>query len=581
MRRVAGALVPLLLAALVGGCTGVPSASAPETVEPLDTQPATNSQPVPPNLGGDPREIVTSFLTANASTTGNHNTAVAYLTRAARSHWSDDTATIIANDDTVSTPDPRTHTVTVVGRVLGTLNPDGTYTPNLQGLGGGGDKQPFVFEVAGAPGRYRISKLDAGLLLTDTQFRTTYQQHVLYFYDLAERTLIPDLRWSSLADRAQLAESLIGQLAAGPRPSLQKAVSLDTLPAQTDVRQITVTPANPNLIEIPGSSQLDATVRDRLAEQLAETLAEPLAGRDMAITDGGKPVIIPSVGGNIFAASDFTAIAGPQLPVSEVYYLNGGRIRDENGKLLAGPLNEGAPLNSFAISRASAAGPLLVAGVTGPPASAHLEVGTERSGLRPASVQGTLTRPAFVPGRAEVWIGDGPKVYRVSVTDAAPHVDAVPIASPTGGGQIVALRFSPEGSRVAIVVAGVGGSQQLYIGSIVRGAGPVRIDRVEQISPPGVVIRDVSWLDSARLFAVGYYASSQEGHTFETGVDGSEWTNVGLGNLPDPPDNVAAATGGNVWVSSGGFVWKQSGSNSWVSPGLTGDTPGSAPVYLE
>jgi hypothetical protein len=35
-----------------------------------------------------------------------------------------------------------------------------------------------------------------------------------------------------------------------------------------------------------------------------------------------------------------------------------------------------------------------------------------------------------------------------------------------------------------------------------------------------------------------------------------------------------------VWLSAGGFVWKQSG-NAWVSPGQTGQTPGTAPVYLE
>ena len=578
MKKLTCLLAGLLLLA---GCTGVPSASAPQTVEPLDTQPATNSQQVPPDLNGDQRTIVTAFLQANASSTGNHNTAVAYLTRAARSHWSDDTATIIANDYTIGTYDPQHHTVTVLGRVLGRLNADGIYIPNLQGLGGGGNKVPFVFDIASVHGQFRISKLNAGLLLSDSQFRNTYQQHVLYFYDVAEDTLIPDLRWSALADRAQLAEWLIGQLAAGPRPSLQNAVSPDTLPAQTDVRQITVTPGSPTAIEIPGSSQLDAAVRNRLAAQLAQTLFEPLAGRDMDITDGGKPVIIPSVGGDIFTTADFGTAAGPQPPETQVYYLSGGRIRDESGKLLAGTVNEGPVLNSFAISRAAANGPLLLAGVTGSESSAHLEVGTQRGELHETSVQGELTRPAFVPGRGELWIGAGAKLYRVTVGNGAPRVDTVPISAATGGGQVVALRLSPEGSRVALVVAGVGGSQQLYIGSVVRGAGPVHIDQVELVSPAGVVIRDVAWLDAVRLFAVGYYAGSPlDGHTFETAVDGSEWTNEGLGGLPDPPDNVSAATGANVWVSAGGFVWKQSG-NSWVSPGTTGDTPGSAPAYLE
>ena len=577
MKKLLSVLAAVLLAA---GCTGVPTSSAPETVEPLGTEPASNIPPPPANLNADPRTIVQSFLAANATNSGNHNTARAYLTSKTSNRWSDDTATIIANDYSVGLYDGVNHTVTVLGRVLGTLDANGIYTPSLQNVGGGGDKIPFVFNVTRVRGQYRIAKLRAGLLLNDQQFRATYQQHVVYFYDVAENTLIPDLRWSALDDKAQLAEWLIGQLAAGPRLSLQNAASLDTLPAQTDVRQITVTLGNPTTIEIPGSSQLDSGVRDRLAAQLSQTLAEPLAGRDMSITDGGTPVTIPHVAGDVFSASDFANSTGPQAPASQLYYLSGGRVRDEAAKPLPGLLNQGDPLTSVALGRASADGPLLAAGVVGTGANARLVVGTQRAGLHSTGVQGVLTRPAFVPGQAEVWIGDGPRVYRVTVGEGRSRVFPVSIPAVSGGGQVIAVRLSPEGSRVAIVVSGAGGSTQLYIGSIVRGAGPVRIGGVEQVSPNGVVVHDVAWLDSVRLFAIGFFAGSQDARTFETGVDGTEWTNEGLGNLPNPPDSVAAATGANVWVSAGSNVWKQSG-NSWVSPGPTGQTPGSAPVYLE
>jgi hypothetical protein len=145
---------------------------------------------------------------------------------------------------------------------------------------------------------------------------------------------------------------------------------------------------------------------------------------------------------------------------------------------------------------------------------------------------------------------------------------------------VLSVRLSPEGSRVAMVVSGAGGSAQLYIGSVVRGAGAVSIDGLVPISPQGVVVRDVAWLDSFKLFAIGYLVGSQDSRTFETGADGSEWTNQTIGNLPSPPDTVTASTASNVWVSANNYVWQQSGS-SWVSPGPTGQTPGSAPVYLE
>lgn len=582
MKRLLAVLAGLLLV-LLTGCTGVPSSSAPETVEPVGSAPASNFPP-PPNLDSpDPRKIVQSFLDANATNTGNHNTARAYLTSKTSNRWSDDTATIIANDYTTSFYDAQAKTVTILGRVLGTLDANGIYTPSLQSVGGGGDKIPFVFEIATLRnGQSRIAKLPpghAGLLLTDQQFRSTYQQRVLYFYDVAEKTLIPDLRWSALEDKAQLAEWLISQLAAGPRTSLQNAVSLDTLPASTDARQIAVTLGNPTKIEIPGSSQLDSGVRDRLAAQLSETLFEPLAGRDMAITDDGRPIAIPSVGSNAFSASNFGGSTGPPSVASRVFYLDGGRIHDDEDKPLTGLVEQGDFLSSVALGQSAGSDQLFVAGVVGTGTSARLEVGTQRAGLQQTSVQGALTRPAFVPGRAEVWIGAGARVYRVTVGDGRPRVYPVPIPAVSGGGQVIALRLSPEGSRIAIVVSGAGGSAQLYVGSIVRGAGPVRVGGVEQISPNGVVVRDVAWLDAVRLFAIGYLARSQDSRTFETGVDGTEWTNE-IPGLPNPPQTVAAATGANVWVSAGAYVWKQNG-NAWVSPDPTGQTPGAAPVYLE
>jgi hypothetical protein len=577
MRR--AALAALLAALALAGCSGVPSSSSPETVEPLDTGGATTSTPPPANLDGDARQIVESFLAENATNTATHISARAYLTGAANNRWSDASATIIANEPTTGTFDAKNQTVTVVGRVLGTLSASGIYTPSLQGDGQGGDRQPFVFHlVRTVDKRWRIDKLPAGLVLTDDQFRETYRQQVLYFFDLAEDLLVPDLRWSALDDKTQRAKWLLEQLVDGPRQDLASAVSADTLPANLDPQHISVRLGSPTLIEIPGSSQLDPGVRDRLAAQVSETLVEALAGREMSITDGRVPVQIPRVASDRFTAADFTASIGPPTPESAVYYLVGGRVLDDSGRPLAGPLGDGSLyLSSIAIGQPQPDGQLYAAGITGSGDDERLEVGTVHGGLRPTSLQGDLSRPAFVPGRTEVWISAGSKLYRVSADAAKPRVSEVPTLS--GGGQIVALRLSPEGSRIAIVIAGASGATQLYVGAVVRGAGPPRIDGLNPISPVGVVVQDVAWLDAFKLFAIGYLAVSQDSRTFETGADGTDWTNSTV-NLPQPPDTVTAATSSNVWVSAKGYVWKLSGT-SWVSPGTSGQTLGTAPIYLE
>jgi Lipoprotein LpqB beta-propeller domain len=572
-------LLTAALAVALAACSGVPSSSAPETVQALDTggasgAPSTNA----PNLGGDPRLIVGSFLAENATTSLTHTLARAYLTNAANNRWSDNMATII-EDETTSTFDTSRHTVTVYGKVLGTLSNSGVYSPALQG----GQPQPFVFHFVQLPDKqWRIDRLHAGLLLSDEDFRNIYRQQVLYFYDLSEQSLVPDLRWSALDDRVQWSEWLLRQLADGPRPDLANAVSPDTMPANIDPTSIQVTLGTPTLIDIPGSSQLDPGVRDRLAAQVSLTLIDALSGREIRILDGTEPVVIPAVGGTTFSASDFSSATGPANPSPAVYYLSGGRIRDEAGRPLAGPLGEGRQyyLASFALGQPQPAGPVYAAGVTETGGKEHLLVGTTRSGVRQTSVEGTLSRPAFAPGTSEVWIGAGSTLYRVDAATSSPRAYPVPIVS--GGGRILALRFSPEGSRIALVIGGANGEGQLYVGAVVRGSGQVRVDGLQQISPTGLVVTDVAWLDSFKLFAIGYVAGSGDSRTYETGADGTDWTTSTLGNLPTQrgPDAVTAATAANVWVSASGYIWQLSGT-SWVSPGTTGQTPGTAPVYLE
>jgi hypothetical protein len=578
VKRVVAALAALLV---VGGCTGVPSTSAPQTVEPLDTGSPSRVQTVGPELNADARTIVSDFLTANAHDSDQHASARSFLTSAARSRWSDAAATIVS-DLSVDIYNEAKHTLTVYGRVLGTLNAEGIYTPLLQAEGQGGERQPFQFTLTRVDGQFRIDQLHNGLLLTQQQFQTTFQQHVLYFYDVAEQYLVPDLRWNALDDRTQIATWLLTQLISGPRPELQNTVSTDTLPAQADPRHVTVKLGNPTEIEIPGSSQLDAGVRDRLAAQVSQTLLDTVSGRAIALTDGGTPVEIPRVHSDQFTASEFTFATGPSAPDPAVYYLANGQIRTEDGRALPGPLGNGSQfLNSIALSRSRASGALLVAGVAGSGASGRLMIGTQAGGVRETSVHGQLTRPSFAPGRGEVWIGQGPRIYRVTTDGTQSRVSRVPIPAVSGGGRIVAVRVSPEGSRIAIIVSGASAaSAQLYVGSIMRGPGQVRVDTLDPISPEGVVVQDVAWLDSLKLFAIGYLSSSRDPRTFETGVDGTEWTNLSIGNLPSPPDSVTVATAATVWVSANGFVWKQNGAQ-WVSPGPNGQTPGRVPVYLD
>lgn len=581
MRRrwlVAGAALLLL-----AGCTGVPSSSSPQTVESLGLGAATPQQSISPKPNASPRDIVAGFLAANSADPGRHTSARLFLTPQARNHWSDSTATIIDREQ-FGTFDAATSTFTVVGRIVGSLDKDGIYTPALERDTPQAPLVHFQFKLAQVDGEYRIDVVRPGLLLTETQFSDDFTRHALYFYDDAEQYLIPDPRYTDIDDDRQLSDWLLAELAAGPRPALQNAVTSDTFPAQADATRNTVQVGSPTKVEVPGSGQLDPPGRHRLAAQLAQTLSDALAGGTMEITDGGAPVSIPGLG-DTFVPSDFnSALNRPPLP-ADVYYLDGGRVYDQTARRLGGPLGRGVnDLTAIGAGQPTPSGTVLFAGLTGIGSHRRLLTGNAVDGLRATSVTGALTRPAFAPGRAEVWIGDGTHLLRqplaASTGFPSGRTDDVPTLQGTAPGRILAVRISPDGARIALVIAATATatSGALCIGSLVRTGGQVRIDALAPISPQLTYINDVAWLNSLKLFAIGRQSTSQDPLTFDTGVDGTDWTVHTLG-LSDPADSVTVTAGASAWVSAGYYVWRQS-VGEWVPP-LGDQTVGTQPVYLE
>lgn len=570
-----GLVLAAAATALLAGCTGVPTTSVPETVEPIQVGGADNARQITPTKNSDARTIVNDFLAANAVDPLKHTSARAFLTPAAQSRWSDTTATVISGELVGSFNPGKPGTVS--GRVVGTLSAAGIYTPSLQGTGDGGKLVPFPFRVVQVRGQNRIDQLPNGLVLTTEQFQQYYKQRALYFYDLADRSLVPDARWSALTGD-QLDDWLVNQLVAGPRAELRNAVTADTIPQRANARRLNVTQGTPDQIEIPGASQLDAAAKIRLAAQVAHTLNDVSPDDVLSITDGGTAVPIPESGDAEFTMSEFMRFYGPTSPAADVYYLRGGKIARDDGELLRGPLNNGSNLlDSIAVSRPGAGTALAVAAV----ADDSLLVGTESAGLRPTGLHGGLSRPAWAPGLSEVWVGAGGKIYRVAVRGRAARASQVTTPSTTGGGRIVALRLSPEGSRIAVVIAGAKGAQQLFVGSVVRTAGQVRIDGLQSVSPEGVVINDLAWIGGLKIFAIGYDAATKDARIYETNVDGSFWTGRSIGSLPAPPDSVTAAVGQLALVSTNNTVWVQQG-RTWESAGASGEqTSGDQPVYVE
>lgn len=583
MKRFLAVLVGLVL--VLSGCTGVPGSSPPQVVRTVadgaQDQPQELSTPAP---GVVPRILVQNFLAVSSLDTGRHASARTFLTPAARSSWTDTAVTVVASTPSVGDYTPGKPVVASAVE-LGTVTTTGTYMPAQQT--GRAAKMQFPFGISTVGGQNRINTLRNGLILTEQQFVESFVPRSLFFFDLARSDLVPDLRWTPDDDPLQVSEVLVNLLAGGPSPTLQNAVNTDSLPAQADTRHINVTGGDPVRIDIAGSAQLARTAKDRLAAQIAATLADVDRGRSLQITDGGTPVTIPAAGAKEFSSSDFmNATVAPST--GEVFYLRGGQISDEYRRLVRGPLNYGRyPLTSFAVTRSgSASGDLTVAGVTALDGTDRLVIGTQTSGLRRTTVAGVTSRPAFAPGRVEAWVGAGSTVYRTVLSNG--RITSAPVPLPTPAGlRVVALRLSPEGSRIAIVLRDSAGHQQLYTGAVVRSSSTqVQIGQLQQISPNNVTVTDVAWIEGERLNAIGSDSATQDPHVYRTGADGSAWTEYGIGELPGPPATLAGSPGKPAWTASGADVFVQTTPTTWANPGQSAalqatSALGSAPTYVE
>lgn len=576
MRRIV-----LLFFAVVAlaGCTGVPVGSHPHVIETIGGDQTSPPSPPGPQSGAEPRAIVSGFLSNNAEADAHHNAARAYLTTEANNRWSDATVTVV-DDPRISNPDAQNR-ITVTGDLIGTIDASGIYTGS-QVIGSAGVVKTATFALRKVKNEWRIDGLQNGLIISYSQFQAYYTQRTVYFYDQAEQRPVPDPRFTALQDAGQLSTWLMTQMVGGARPELQEATKTE-LPAQADPRRVTVTVGPVFKVEIPGSSQLADATRSRLAAQVALTLEPALFGSPASITDGGRPVEIPAVGSTDFAASDFTDLLAPAVISPALYYLDpNGAIVDAEADPLSGPLGAGAyHFSSFALAQAG--GPrggtgMYAAGTVGAEGAQHMYVGRADATLHQvAGVSGPLSRPAWAPFLDEVWIASGASLYRARLTGPAHRI---PVSA--GGdkvlGTIRAVRLSPEGSRVALVMQNADGAGQIWLGAVIRSGDAVQVGDLRLLSPSGVSISDVAWNDSLKLFAVGHNISGAA-NVYELQSDGSLWTTRGTPDLPGAPDNITVAQHVVAAVQAANSVWVQRGG-SWASPS-SGTAHGTSPAYVE
>ncbi|WP_409332859.1 LpqB family beta-propeller domain-containing protein [Trujillonella humicola] len=560
-RRVIGALVGALLLA---GCSTVPSSSPTVqiTQEPARAPEAVGLEPLEPEEGAAPEEIVRGFISAAASTARTHPVARQYLTPEAARSWADDSALAIIAPD-YATVTQSAGTVAVTADLVGTVDQRGAFTVSEAEA-----VATWSFAVEEVDGEWRISNPPPGLWMAQPDFDRLYDQRSLYFVDPTLQRVVPDLRY--LIEGEAQPTALVERLLAGPSPALAPGVE-NLLAGARLVRSVSAEGQSVT-VDLSGVADLAPPQLSVLSAQLVWTLHQLPGAPSVQLLVDGEPLRLEGVP-VLQSVEDWPGFDPEAAPLDAVgHYVESGALRLADGTPAPGPAGNGEyGLASAAVSADTRTGEL--SSMVGLTAERTVLLrglyGAELTPVLPPG--GPLTSPTVAGTRSEFWtVRNGAEVVRVPAegppqTVSAPSLEAL--------GRVSVLQLSPDGVRAAVVVDG-----RLHVGTVSREEdAPVTLRDLRPVAPALAGVSDVAWSAAERLLVLAADGPDGGGIPYSLGVDGSDLTAVSTAGLPAQPTAIAAAPSQQPLVSAGNSMWQLSGG-TWLTllrgqPAVTGTEP--------
>jgi hypothetical protein len=560
-------VLALLLA--VTGCSTVPSASSTVQITDAPSRPSetVGIEPLPPEPGATPEEIVRGFVDAAASVRPGHPVAQQHLTPAAAKTWSDEAGITILSPDyaTVAT---EAGAVTLTANPVGTVDPRGVFT-----VGGTGvfSRQ---FNLEQVDGEWRINNPPDGLIILQPDFERLYVERDAFFLDPTKQRVVPDPRL--LIKGAAQPTTLIQRILDGPSGYIAAGVRNPLTGVQ--LRNTVTIREQAAVVDLTGLPVDPAPVLSEICAQIVWTLS-PMT-RTVDIRVDGQSVDIPGVPVEQ-TVEDWAAFDPDAVPLDAVgHYLSGGALHTvAAGAPAPGPAGTGVyGLTGAAVSADPHTDKLsFLVGVRSDATGAALFAGPYDQELAQVLTATTLSSPSVAATRSEAWVvRDGNDVVRVPA-GAAPQAVNAPTLQ--GLGRADVLRLSPDGVRAALVVNGPGG-HSLYVGTVVRAEdGSVELRDLRTIAPTLSQVVDVAWRDSGHLLVLASDQREDRVDPYEVGVDGWGLSTVPSAGLPSQPESIAAAPTRQPLVDAGGTIWQLAGG-TWVTLVRGAEPlPGTAPFY--
>lgn len=537
-------LTALVTTTLVAGCASIPQSGQVGQSDPqadISRDVAYTFNPVGPAIDAIPTSIIRGFILAATGIQGDFSTAREFLTEAAASRW-DPTAgtTIYSGSPIIETGEDEQYTVELT--TVGSLDDAGVLEVSNEGT-----TQQSEFRLEQLDGQWRIDELPDGINLDAAQFRALFNTQTLYFYDPTYEYMVPDLRW--MLNTPDQTVTIVQALLNGPATYLEGAV-VSAFPPEAELYQ-------PAIPVSSATAQVDLTAT---TFEGASVLTQYRMYQQLDLTLQRYPGISDVTLSQERATLDFSSPPTGFIPADATVTTGNTQVgvNPETDQLVSYEANTMRPLSGYPnVANLQPTDPTTnrerdhVAFLN--PERDTLYIANNDTEAFEIATGQDLTAPSMDVHEWVFTVTDGNTIIAASTHRSGQVLE---IMHPWAGRDldITALRVSPEGTRVAVVVQPPEGPGELYVAGIIRDgrSQPQALGntfRLQTDEPPN----RVAWFSTAEILAAR--VSERERVEIErVGFSGPSINfkpMLGMVNFSTGAGNVYAETEDNVYLRVG------------------------------